>query len=152
MRDRNSLNKVILIGHLGADPELRYLPQNERAVAHFNLATSEKVFKPDSTENDIRTEWHRIVVWGKTAEFCEKYLTKGKQICLEGKIRTRSWQDRDGNKRYTTEIVAQSIVILGKRDDYEQRPVESPEKAPDFPDQEVSSPEKPGEDDEDIPF
>jgi len=145
MSDRNSLNKVILIGNLGGDPELRYLPQNERAVARFNLATNEKYYKPDSTESESRTEWHRIVAWGKLAEFCEKYLAKGKQICLEGKLRTNSWQDRDGNKRTTTEIVAQSIVMLGKRDDYEQQQAGTSEKAPDFPDSQPSSPEKQGD-------
>lgn len=116
MRDVNSLNKVILIGHLGKNPELRYLPQSERAIARFSLATSERIFNPNSPESEKRTEWHRIVVWGKLAEFCEKYLTQGKQICLEGKIRTRSWQDREGNKRYTTEIEADRIVLLGRRD------------------------------------
>ena len=117
MRDVNSLNKVILIGRLGGNPELRYLPQTERAIARFSLATNERFYNPNNTESEKRTEWHRIVVWGKLAEFCEKYLAQGKQICLEGKIRTRSWQDRDGNKRYTTEIEAQSIVMLGRKDE-----------------------------------
>jgi single stranded DNA-binding protein len=95
MRDINSLNKVTLIGRLGVKPELRYLPQTERAVAKFTLATNERYFNPSTNESDIRTEWHRIVTWGKLAEFCEKYLNPGKQIYLEGKLRTRSWQDRD---------------------------------------------------------
>ena len=117
MRDVNSLNKVILIGRLGGNPELRYLPQSERAIARFSLATNERSYNPNTTESDLRTEWHRIVVWGKLAEFCEKYLNQGKQICIEGKLRTRSWQDRDGNKKYTTEIEAMSIVLLGRKDD-----------------------------------
>ncbi|MBN1272603.1 MAG: single-stranded DNA-binding protein [Candidatus Aminicenantes bacterium] len=117
MRDINSLNKAILIGRLGQKPELRYLPQTERAVARFSLATNERFFNTSTNESEDRVEWHRIVAWGKLAEFCEKLLDQGKQIYLEGKIRTRSWQDREGNKKYTTEIEAQNIVLLGKKDD-----------------------------------
>lgn len=117
MRDVNSLNKVILIGRLGQDPELRYIPQSDRAVANFSLATNERVFTPGSNESDIRTEWHRIVVWGKQAEFCEKYLSKGKQVLIEGRLRTEKWQDRDGNQRSTTKIHAYVITLLGRRED-----------------------------------
>jgi single-strand DNA-binding protein len=117
MRDLNSLNKVMLIGRLGGKPELRYLPQKERAVARFSLATNERLFNPVTNESSVRVEWHRIIAWGKLAEFCEKFLTQGKQIYLEGKLRTRSWQDRDGNKRSTTEIEAQNIVLLGKKEE-----------------------------------
>ncbi len=117
MRDVNSLNKVILIGRLGGKPDLRYLPQNQRAIARFSIATNELVFNPTTNERKIRAEWHRIIAWGKLAEFCEKYLTQGKQVCIEGKLRTRSWQDRDGNKRSTTEIEALSIILLGKREE-----------------------------------
>lgn len=117
MRDINSLNKVILIGRLGGKPELRFLPQKERAVARFSLATNERLFNPTTNESSVRVEWHRIVAWGKLAEFCEKYLVQGKQIYLEGKLRTRSWQDRDGNKRSTTEIEAQNIILLGKKEE-----------------------------------
>jgi single-strand DNA-binding protein len=117
MRDVNSLNKVILVGRLGQNPEIRYLPQNERHVARFTLATNERLFNPGTNESSLRTEWHRVVVWGKLAEFCEKFLTKGKQILLEGKLRTRSWQDKSGNKRTTTEVEAVSIVLLGKREE-----------------------------------
>ncbi len=116
MRDVNSLNRVILAGHIGQKPELRVLPQREQSVAHFSLATSENFFNKTTNESTKRTEWHRIVAWGKLAEFCERYLDKGKQILVEGKIRTRSWQDRDGNKRSTTEIEATSIILLGRRD------------------------------------
>ena len=111
MRDINSMNKVILIGRLGQNPELRYIPQTERAVANFTLATNEKYYNPTTNESDIRVEWHKIVVWGKQAEFCEKYLSQGKQILVEGKLRTRNWQDKEGNKRFTTEIHAQNIVF-----------------------------------------
>lgn len=150
MRDINSLNKVLLIGHLGGDPEVRYLPQSERAVARFTLATNERYFNPSTKESEVRTEWHRIVAWGKLAEFCEKFLNQGKQIYLEGKIKTRSWEDRDGNKRYTTEIIAQNIVFLGKKDDssVDSSFTEEPEEEP----KEEESLENKQEDEEDIPF
>jgi single-strand DNA-binding protein len=118
MRDTNSLNKVILIGRLGKKPEMRYLPQKERQVARFSMATNERFFNTTTRESKDRTEWHNIVVWGKQAEFCEKYLDKGRQVIVEGKLRTRSWQDKDGNKRTTTEIEAENIVLLGKREEY----------------------------------
>jgi len=82
MRDINSLNRVMLIGHLGGDPEIRYIPQTERPVARFTLATNERLFNPTTNETSDRTEWHRIVAWGKLAEFCEKYLNRGRQIYL----------------------------------------------------------------------
>jgi single-strand DNA-binding protein len=116
MREINSLNKVILIGNLGSDPEMRFLPQQERKVARFNIATKERLFNPNTRETSDRTEWHRIVVWGKLAEFCEKYLSKGRQILIEGKLRTRDWQDKEGNKRRTTEVEAINIVLLGRRE------------------------------------
>ena len=151
MRDINSLNKVILVGRLGQNPELRYLPQTERAVARFSLATNERYFNPNTNESDIRVEWHRIVVWGKLAEFCEKYLNQGKQILLEGKIRTRSWQDKEGNKRYTTEIEARNIVLLGKREDTEQRETFAEPTSSDFPEEEKEKKEEEEGDDE-VPF
>jgi single-strand DNA-binding protein len=117
MRDVNSMNKVILIGRLGGKPELRTIPQTERSVARFTLATNERIFNPRTNESTIRAEWHKITAWGKLGEFCANYLTQGKQVYVEGKLRTRSWQDRDGNKRSTTEIEAQTIILLGKRED-----------------------------------
>ena len=143
----------MLIGRLGQNPELRYLPQTERAIARFTLATNERIFNPSTNESDIRTEWHRIVAWGKLAEFCEKYLTQGRQIYLEGKIRTRNWQDKDGNKRFTTEIEAQNIVFLGRREEAaaEQSYSESESAPPDFSDSESSEPSEEGGDDE-VPF
>jgi len=118
MRDTNSLNKVILIGRLGKKPELRAVPQTGRQVARFTMATNERFFNKTTRETKDRTEWHNIVVWGNQAEFCEKWLDKGKQVVVEGKLRTRSWQDKDGNKRTTTEIEAENIVLLGRRDEY----------------------------------
>jgi single-strand DNA-binding protein len=117
MRDINSLNKVILVGRLGGKPEMRRLPQQDRWVASFTLATNERLFNPNTRESTDRTEWHKIKVFGKLAEFCEKYLGQGRQILLEGKLRTRSWQDKEGNKRTTTEVEATNIVLLGKREE-----------------------------------
>ena len=155
MRDINSLNKVMLIGRLGVKPELRYLPQTERAVAKFSLATNERYFNPGTNESNDRTEWHRIVTWGKLAEFCEKYLNPGKQIYLEGKLRTRNWQDKDGNKRYTTEIEAQNITLLGKREEQveDQDHAEPKPKPPsDLPEEAAEAPDKEKEDEDEVPF
>src|SRR5262245_5348886 len=108
-----SVNKVILIGNLGRDPELKYTPQ-QNAVCNFTLATNER-FTDRSGAKQERTEWHRIVVWGKQAEICQKYLKKGKQVYIEGTLTTREWNDKDGNKRYTTEIKALRVQMLGSR-------------------------------------
>ncbi len=105
-----SVNKVILVGNLGSDPELRYT-QGGQAVANFNIATNER-WTDKGGETQERTEWHKIVVWGRQAENCEKYLSKGRQVYIEGRLQTRDWEDRDGNKRYTTEIVAQNVQFL----------------------------------------
>lgn len=106
-----SINKVILVGNLGRDAELKYTPQGA-AVATINMATTE-VWNDKSGARQEKTEWHRVVTWGKTAESLAEYLTKGKQIYVEGKLQTRSWEDKDGNKKYTTEIRADRIVLLG---------------------------------------
>ena len=106
-----SVNKVLLIGRLGNNPEIRYT-NTGTAVANFNLATSEN-WNDKNGQKQERTEWHRVVVWGKLAELCEKYLSKGRQCFVEGRLQTRSWDDKDGNKRYTTEIVASTIQFLG---------------------------------------
>ena len=108
------MNKAMLIGNLGKDPELRYT-QNQTAVASFSVATAERQKKGETWENV--TEWHNVVTWGKTAENCAKYLAKGKKVFVEGKIQTRSWEDKDGNKRYTTEIVAQNVQFLDSKSD-----------------------------------
>ena len=106
-----SLNKVILIGNLGRDPEVRYT-QGGGAVANLNLATNE-VWNDKNGQRQERTEWHRVVVWGKRAEICSKYLSKGRQVYVEGRIQTRSWEDKDGNKRYITEVIAADVQFLG---------------------------------------
>ena len=109
------VNKVILVGNLGKDPEVRYL-ENGTAVANFPIATSESYKDREGNRVD-QTEWHNIVVWRKLAEIAESYLKKGSQIYLEGKLRTRSWEDQQGNKRYTTEVVADTFTMLGKKED-----------------------------------
>ena len=159
MRDKNSLNKVMLIGHLGKKPELTYLPQTERAVAKFNLATNERYFNPSTNESKDRTEWHNIVAWGKLAEFCEKYLDKGKQIYLEGKLRHRSWDDRDGNKRYATDVEAENITFLGKREDQTEDQDQAEPKPPsdlkpfsDLSEDAAEAPDKEKEDEDEVPF
>lgn len=106
-----SINKVILIGNLGAAPELRYTPSG-RAVASFRIATTEQWTGKDG-EKETRTEWHRIVAWARLGEICGEYLKKGSQVYIEGKLQTRSWDDKEGIKRYTTEIVAQTMQMLG---------------------------------------
>lgn len=107
------VNKVILIGNLGKDPELRYT-QGGTAVANFSLATSERVKRNGEWED--QTEWHNIVLWGKTAENAGEYLSKGSTIYVEGSLRTRKWKDRDGNDRYTTEIHAFTVQYLSKKE------------------------------------
>jgi single-strand DNA-binding protein len=106
-----SVNKVILVGNLGRDAELRYTPGGA-AVATLNMATTE-VWNDKAGQKQEKTEWHRIVLWGKSAESLAEYLTKGKQIYIEGRLQTRQWDDKDGNKRYTTEIRGDRVVLLG---------------------------------------
>ena len=106
-----SVNKVILVGNLGRDSELRYTPGGA-AVATLNLATTE-VWNDRNNQRQEKTEWHRVILWGKQAESLQEYLTKGKQIYVEGRLQTRQWDDKDGNKRYTTEIKADRVTLLG---------------------------------------
>ncbi len=105
-----SLNKVILIGNLGTDPEVRFTGTGQ-PVANFSIATTEK------WKEGEKTEWHRIVVFGKQAENCKEYLSKGRQVYVEGRLQTRQWDDKNGNKRYTTETIAQRVLFLGRASD-----------------------------------
>jgi single-strand DNA-binding protein len=105
------VNKVILIGNLGKDPEVRFTPSGA-AVSNFNIATNES-WTDKSGQKQERTEWHRIVVWGKLAELCGEYLKKGRQCYVEGRLQTREWTDKEGKKNYTTEVVAQTVQFLG---------------------------------------
>jgi len=111
----SGINKVILVGNLGKDPEVRHL-EGGTAVAKFPLATTES-YKNREGQRVSQTEWHNIVVWRGLAEIAGKYLNKGMQVYIEGKIKNRSWDDKDGNKRYITEIVADNMTILGRRED-----------------------------------
>lgn len=140
------INKAILIGRLGSDPEVRYTPSGV-AVANFNIATSEEWKDKDSGEKKERTEWHRIVAWSKLGEICGEYLAKGRQVYIEGRIQTRSWEDRDGNKRYTTEIVATDVQFLGGRDAGAGTRAASGASGSDFQGSPIQGPE-----DDDIPF
>jgi single-strand DNA-binding protein len=110
-----SVNKVILVGNVGKDPEVRYLESNT-PICKMSLATSE-VYKNKAGEKVTTTEWHNVILWRGLAEVAEKYVKKGSQVYVEGRLRTRSWDDKDKNKRYTTEIVADVLQLLGKRTD-----------------------------------
>lgn len=107
-----SLNRVQIIGNLGQDPELRYT-QNQTAVCTLNIATTEYRSGGENGEKEATTTWHRVVAWSKQAENCSKFLAKGRQVYVEGRLQTRQWEDQNGNKRYTTEIVAQNVLFLG---------------------------------------
>ncbi|MEJ5224572.1 MAG: single-stranded DNA-binding protein [Anaerolineales bacterium] len=110
-----SLNKVMIIGHLGRDPEMRYTPSG-RPVTTFTVATSRSWNTVDG-ERHTETEWFNIVAWGNLAEICKQYLTKGQQVYIEGRLQTRKWDDKEGNRHYTTEVVAQEMMMLGDRKD-----------------------------------
>jgi single-strand DNA-binding protein len=118
------VNKVILLGNLGADPEVRYTPSG-MAVANFRIATSES-YKNKEGQKEDKTEWHKIVTFGKLAEICGEYLNKGKQVYLEGRIQTSQWEDKEGNKRYTTEIICNQMQMLGRAGEKGSVPAEGP--------------------------
>ena len=121
------INKVILVGNVGKDPEVRHL-DNGVAVASFSLATSE-TYKNKDGQKVTNTEWHNIVVWRGLADVAEKYVKKGNPLYIEGKIRTRSWDDKDGNKRYITEIIADNMQMLGSKQSNEEAAASTPENA-----------------------
>jgi single-strand DNA-binding protein len=135
------VNKVILIGNLGRDPELRYLPNGD-PVVKFTLATGSR-WKDKNGQLQERTDWHNIVAFGRQAEICNQYLKKGSQVYVEGRIQNRSWEDKDGNKKYITEIITRSVQMLGRRGEPE---AEVPE--------EIAEPlvEETKTEDEDLPF
>ena len=152
-----SVNKVILIGRVGRDPEVRYTSGGS-PVATFSLATDES-FKGRNGEQQQHTEWHRIVAWSKLAEICGEYLTKGKQVYIEGSIRSRQWEDQSGNKRTSYEIIARNMQMLGSRSDSERaaaggsRPAASPSQGPEDRYDSGPEPSADGEiTDDDIPF
>ncbi len=135
-----SLNKVLLIGNTGKDPEVRYTTSGT-AVASFSLATSEK-FKNKGGEWEERTEWHKVILWGRLAEIAGEYLTKGKTVFIEGRLQTRKWQDRDGTDHYTTEIVGEKMQMLSRKEGNGR----TEEAAPSHEDQ------APLPNDDDVPF
>jgi single-strand DNA-binding protein len=146
------INKVILVGHLGRDPEVRYAPSGQ-AIANVTIATSEQWKDKNTGEKQERTEWHRVVFFSRLAEIAGEYLKKGSQVYIEGRLQTRKWQDKDGNDRYTTEIVANDMQMLGGRggsgggsasDDFNQEPASAPQAA--------TSNAGGGDFDDDIPF
>jgi len=130
---KGSVNKAILVGHLGADPESRFTPSGV-AVSTFNMATNES-WKNSEGNYEDRTEWHRIVLYGKAAETANEYMKKGQMAYIEGRIRTRSWEDKDGVKRYTTEVLGDRFTMLGRKGDNSG-----------------ATPAKEGNDDDDLPF
>jgi single-strand DNA-binding protein len=125
---QRSLNKVLLLGNLGRDPEVRYTSSG-KAVASFTLATSQRWKDQDGNEQE-RTEWHRVVAWGRLGEICGEFLSKGRQIFVEGRIQSREWEDQDGNRRTTVEVIANDMIMLGGgnapqaygRDEHERSP------------------------------
>ncbi|MBW2574395.1 MAG: single-stranded DNA-binding protein [Deltaproteobacteria bacterium] len=139
------INKVILIGRLGSDPEVRYTPDGT-AVANFSIATSDEWTDKATNEKKERTEWHRIVAWRRLGEICGEYLSKGKQVYIEGKLQTSSWE-KDGVTRYTTEIVASDVQFLGSRNTADTYRPPGPAETP-----ASSAPSIPDKQDDDIPF
>jgi len=142
------INKVILVGNLGRDPEIRYTPSGT-AVANFSVATTERWKDKSSGEMQERTEWHRIVAWGRLGEICGEYLAKGRQVYIEGKLQTRQWE-KDGVTRYTTEVVASEMKMLGAKTQGDGYRPPDQSQAPEY-----SGPPLPGsgsKEDDDIPF
>lgn len=146
----SSLNKILLIGNLGKDPEIRYTPDGS-PVATFSLATSES-WTDKSGSKQEHTEWHTIVAWNRLADLSKRFLSKGRQVYIEGRLRSRDWTDRDGNKRRTTEVIATQMVLLGSRSQNAEagtQPMETASRATTEPDQSFGDS---GITDSDIPF
>lgn len=144
------INKAIIVGNLGQDPEIRYT-QDGTAVTTFRVATSENWTDKQTGEKRERTEWHRIVAWRRLGEICGQYLSKGRQVYVEGKLQTRSWE-QDGVTRYTTEIVANTVQFLGNRDDSGGRPRPAGSGGSQMADQGYPEPPMPDAQEDDIPF
>ena len=147
------INKVILVGNLGADPEIKYLDSGV-AVANFRIATTEN-YKNKQGEKVSQTEWHNIVLWRGLAEVAEKWLKKGSSVYIEGKIRTRKWEDKEGNTRYNTEILADNMTMLGGRKDYlpdQQLEKEIPKSDSSVDSNKINNKLSSNEIDDDLPF
>jgi len=151
-----SVNKAIIVGNLGRDPEMRYT-QSNTPVATFSVATTDQ-WTDKNGERQERTEWHRVVAWARLAEICGQYLQKGKQVYIEGRLQTREWEDQNGQKRYTTEIVAREMQMLGRPGDAPAREAVSQPQQPARQakqgggDDPFPSAPMPGNDDDDLPF
>jgi single-strand DNA-binding protein len=143
------VNKVILVGNLGADPDVRYSSTGS-AVVNFRIATSENWTNKEGGK-ETRTEWHRIVAFGKLAEICAEYLNKGKQVYIEGRLQSRSWEDKEGNKKWTTEIVANNVVMLGSAGEAGGGP-SARDQARETGDEPTEGPPEPSQQEDDIPF
>ena len=141
------VNKVILVGNLGQKPEMRYTA-TQTAVANLSIATTESWKDKESGENRDKTEWHRVVFFGNLAEIAEKYLDKGSSVYVEGKIQTRKWQDKDGNDRWTTEILGNQLTMLGSRGSNDSGSQQDSSSETPFPEDDSG----PGLSDDDIPF
>ena len=141
------VNKVILVGNLGQKPEMRYTA-TQTAVANLSIATTESWKDKESGENRDKTEWHRVVFFGSLAEIAEKYLDKGSSVYVEGKIQTRKWQDKDGNDRYTTEVLGNQLTMLGTRSSSDSSNQTDNSSNTPFPDDDSGE----GLSDDDIPF
>ena len=125
------LNKVMIIGHLGRDPEMRYTPSG-RPVTTFSVATSRSWHSADGERHE-ETEWFNVVAWGSLAEICNQYLHKGQQVYIEGRLQTRRWEDTEGNKHFTTELVSKEMIMLGERRDVSSTYVSKPGEEEEFP-------------------
>lgn len=151
----SSLNKAQLIGRLGQDPEVRYT-QSNTAVATLNIATSER-YKDSNGDQQEKTEWHRVIAWGRLAEICQQYITKGSLVYIEGPLQTRSWEDKDGQKKYTTEIKAKQITMLDTKNSKSGNLPPHPATSPNSESTPTSSPvptteSTPNDTDDDLPF
>ena len=145
---KGSVNKVVLVGHLGGDPETRFTASGA-AVANFNLATNES-WRDANSEIQDKTEWHRCVMFGKSAELGGDLLKKGQLVYVEGKLQTRNWEDKDGVKRYTTEVLCEMFTMLGRKMDNEGGTQQAPSQASN--DSSNSSSDSNDDDDDDLPF
>lgn len=146
-----SVNKVILIGNLGKDPEVRHL-ENGATVANFPIATSETYTDRNTGQRVENTDWHDIVVWRGLAEVVEKYVKKGTKVYVEGKLKKRSWQDKEGNTRYTTEVVADELTILSSRNDQAQQGQQAPYSSQGTPQAPSKVDDIINKDQDDLPF
>jgi len=147
---KGTVNKVILIGRLGQDPDMRYTPSGT-AVANFSIATNQASKDQDGNFVD-KTDWHRIVAYGRTAEVAGEYLNKGKLVYVEGRIQTRSWEDKNGQKRTTTEVICNNMQLLGSRSESEQNMTEKAPEDETPPDNESEASQEKSEEEDDLPF